>query len=386
MEFTVSKSDFKNAIGLTRKALSKVVIQEERGHLLFKVNGPTMTIQATNNDLKARCSIDVTNSSGEDFSFTADPKILEKLISKVEVQDINIDFDKSALTVRVYTTDSKKSFTTLQSFPPDKMLTFEDPTKRVRTEHTVNKAALVFALEFADNFLAPKKEEQKQYDFVVINKGIVFSSNGTNKMGFVALKTLEPVIDMKIRKLVLPLYVSFVEGISDPEIKLIDTDKDIGIESLDGKFYFSFLKSTLESPQISREFLKSEAPYITLDKSRLLKITDRLLIGNSSSSMVGIEFNLTGDKDTSNLELKLVSTKEAVETIVCTRVGDTDQLINRVIDSRTLKAVVGSFDTDKDVRLHICDNGKSFKIFNSGDVEGNKYVLAGIGAYARIVK
>src|SRR4030043_1566701 len=130
MEFTVSKSDFKNAIGLTRKALSKVVIQEERGHLLLKVSGPTMTIQATNNDLKARCSIDVTNPSGEDFSFTADPKILEKLISKVEVQDINIEFDKSALTVKVYTTDSKKSFTTLQSFPPDKMLTFDDPTKK----------------------------------------------------------------------------------------------------------------------------------------------------------------------------------------------------------------------------------------------------------------
>jgi len=352
---------------------------------LFHVRGSKIIVQGTNSDLKARCSIDITNSCGEDFSFTADPKVMEKLVNKVEVNDVSIDFDKSTYTVKVYTTENKKSFGTLQSFPPDKMLTFLETPAADRTEYLVNKEVLLFAMKYAFNFLASKKEDQKHFDFVVISNGVVFAANGSNKLGLIVFKTFSAIPEMKIRKLVVPLYTTFVKGVEGKEIKLIETDKDIGVESLDGRFYFSFLKSTLEAPKIPKEHLKSEGAYTLIDKNRLLKVSERAIISNDSASLVGLELTLSGSGESANLEVKLLSTKVAIETLTCNRVDDGDQSVAHVVDFRMLKAVLGSFDTKEDIRLHINDQNKFFKVYCRGDVEGEKFILAGVGAYAKIV-
>jgi DNA polymerase III sliding clamp (beta) subunit (PCNA family) len=386
MDIIVPKAEFKNAIALSRRALSAVVIQEERGHLLFIVRGPKMIVQGTNSDLKARCTIDITNSSGEDFSFTADPKILEKLVSKVEVNDINVNFDRETLVVKVYTTDNMKSFGTLQSFPPDKMLTFEEHLKAERKEYPVNKEALMFSMKYALNYLADKKEEQKQFDFVVINSGIVYAANGFNKLGLIVFKTFSGIPGMKIRKLVIPLDLVFVKGLEGTEVNLIETDKDVGVESMDGKYYFSFLKSTLEAPSIPKEYLKSEGAYTVINKDRLLKVSERAIITNNSTSMVGIELTLSGTGDTADLEVKLLSNKVAIETVTCSRVNDeNDQPISHVLDFRMLKSVLSSFTTTEDIRLHINENNRFFKVYCKGTVDGQVYVIAGVGAYGKVV-
>ncbi len=386
MEITVPKSEFKNAISIARRALSSVVIQEERGHLLFTVQGSSMSIQGTNSDLKSRCLIDIVNNSGQDFSFTADPKTLERLVAKVEVNDIILDLDTTTLTLKVYTTESKNSFGTLQSFPPDKMLTFDDPKNADRTEYVVNKECLIFALEYAKNFLADKKEDQKQFDFVVINSGVVYAANGSNKLGLIVFRTFSQVPGMKIRKLVLPVYLNFIKGVDGTEIKLIDTDKDVGIESMDGRHYFSFLKSTLEATSIPKEYLKSEGAYTLIDKDRLIKVSERTIITNSSVSAVGVELTLSGVGDKATLEVKLVSKRAAVETLNCTRVDDTNnEPISHVIDFRMLKSILTSFSTDENVRLHINENSRFFKVYCKGKVGDETFVLAGVGAYAKIV-
>lgn len=386
MDIIVPKAEFKNAITLSRRALSTVVIQEERGHLLFIVRGPKMIVQGTNSDLKARCTIDITNNSGEDFSFTADPKILEKLVSKVEVDDINVNFDPETLVVKVYTTDTKKSFGTLQSFPPDKMLTFEEHLKAERKEYLVNKEALMFSLKYAINFLADKKEDQKQFDFVVISKGVVYAANGFNKLGLIVFKTFSSIPEMKIRKLVIPLYLIFVKGLDDTEVNLIETDKDIGVESVDGRYYFSFLKSTLEAPSIPGDYLKSLGAYTLVDKNKLLKVAERAIITNNSASMVGLELTLSGTGNTAELEVKLVSNRVAIETISCSRVDDdNDQPISHIVDFRMLKSVLNSFATTGDVRLHINENNRFFKVYCKGLLDGQVYVLAGVGAYGKVV-
>jgi hypothetical protein len=385
MDIIVPKTEFKNAISLARKALSTVVIQEERGHLLFIVRGTKMIVQGTNNDLKSRCTIDINNSTDEDFSFTADPKVLEKLVSKSEINDLHINFDSVSLTVRVYTTDTNKSFGTLQSFPPDKMLTFGEQLKTDRKEYYVNKEVLLFSLKYALFFLADKKEDKKSFDFVVISKGIVYATNGANKIGLIVFQTFGSIQEMKIRKLVLPLYMNFINGLEGKEVKLIETDKDIGVESVDGAYYFSFLKSTLESTKIPVDYLKSEGAYVSIDKNRLIKICERAIITNNSQTMVGLDLTLSGSGESSSLEVKLVSTKEAIETINCERVNDSDEDICHTVDFRLFKAVLGSFTTKEDIRLHICDKNKFFKVYCKGVVDDEKFILAGVGTYAKIV-
>ena len=384
---SVDKNAFKKAVTLSRKALSKIVIQEERGHLLFSVEGDLMSIQGTNNDLKARGIIDIENSSGETFSFTSDPKILEKLMSKIEVNTIRIDVDSDKNTIKVFTSDSKRSYTTLQSFLPSNMLTFGDPSKEERKQYTVDLKVFLFALKYSLNFMAIMKEDQKNFDFVTITKGLVFAANGSNKMGFMAANTFKPIPELKIRKQVVPMMVNFLMKLDGDQVIIVESGKDIGLESTDGKFYFSALKSNVEAPKINKEYIISSEPYVEIDKNRLMKVSDRVVINSASAAMIGLDVTLTGSGDDSLLELKLVSnTVESVEVINCSRKGDTDEKVTHIIDHKLLRTILGSFTTEKDIRFHICDKAKFWKVYTTGEIGKEKYIISGIGTYAKVVR
>lgn len=386
MEIKVQKATFKKAVSSARRALSKVVIQEERSHLLCRVSGLEMTIQATNNDLKAFCRIPLTENKGnENFSFTVDPKVIEKLFAKIDTSEVRIQYDPKDAVVKVYTTDSGKSFTSLQGFNPDKMLTFEGVINPAARKHTINKAVFVFTLNYAENFLSGEKEDQKQYDFITINNGVVFSANGMNKMGFIVFKVFEPVTNYRIRKLVAPMLLSFTESLEGSEIVLFETDKDYGVSNTDGSMYYSFLKSNIEPVPVPKEHIKSEGPYVTVEKNQILKVTDRLMASTTTSMGAGVELVLSDKGDTARIDISLVSDLKSTESVPCVRCNDeSDQDVSHVLDYRLLKSILNSFSSDKPVRLHINDDKIFFKIYNSGEVEGNKYVLAGIGSYAKI--
>jgi hypothetical protein len=170
------------------------------------------------------------------------------------------------------------------------------------------------------------------------------------------------------------------------EIVLLETEKDIGVESVDGTSYFSFLKSTLESPKVPKEHIISENPYTKIDKNRLLKVIERVIISHTSSLGIGLELKLTGSGEGACLDVNLLAKNKSLESVNCIRMGDSDEEISHVVDYKLFKSIVGSFDTDKEIRLHINDHSKFFKIYNSGEVEGQKYILAGIGTYAKIVR
>jgi hypothetical protein len=342
-------------------------------------------MQATNNDLKARCTVSATND--ENFSFTADPKILEKLISKIDLDEIRMSFDPKDFILKVYTTGSDKSFNSLQSFPPDRMLTFDSTPKPDRKQYPINKEVLLFALNYAKSFLAGPKDDQKQFDFVVINKGIVYSANGSNKMGLIVFKLFANIENFKIRKLTLPLMISFVECVGTEEVVLIDTDKDTGFESADGSMHFSCLKSNVDPPDIPRGYMKSEGAYTKINKDSLLKVIDRLTVSSASTASSGVELILTGAKENAVLSINLVSTLKVTESFPCERVDDdSEEDVSHVVDYKIFKSVLGSFDTDTEVRLHINDGSKFYKVYSSGEMAGNKYILAGIGSYAKIVR
>jgi hypothetical protein len=186
---------------------------------------------------------------------------------------------------------------------------------------------------------------------------------------------------------VLPLFISFMEGIKTEDVKLIETDKDIGVESSDGAMYFSCLKSNIDTPNIPKEHIKSEGPYTTVDKNTLIKVIDRLMVSNTSSSNYGIELQLTGAGSDATLNINLVSSLKVTESFPCTRVNDdSSEEVSHVVDYKIFKSILTAFDADKEVRLHINEEAKFYKVYSSGEVKENKYVLVGIGSYAKIVK
>lgn len=387
MEIRVNTDSLKNAVSAAKKALSKIVIQEERAHLLCTVKNDTLLIQATNNDLKAACTLPVGNVSKDDFAFTVDPRILEKLLGKIDIDMVRIVFDQAEYTLKVYTTESEKSFTTLQSFPPDKMLTFDPAADPSKAWCAVHKETLEFALNYAGSFLAPVKEDHKQFDFVVIDKGIVYAANGSNKMGFIACKAFEKLSNFKIRKAILSTFRAFSNALPGDTVNIIETSRNIGLESVDGMMHFSCLKSNSDPVSISKEYMKSEGPYVEIDKSKFLKILDRLVVSNTSMSSGGVELVVSGVGESACIDLNLVATAKVTENFPCTKVNDdSPDPVSHVVDYKIFRSILNSFSTDKAIRLHINDGSKFYKVYNSGEVFGNKYVLAGIGSYAKVIK
>lgn len=386
-QFRVSKAEFRKAIKTTKLALPKVILLEERGHLLFEVRGSVLCVRGTNSDLKAKAVVEIENEGG-DFSFTSDPKILDKLLSKIDIETVTVQFSQDDYSVRIHTDESKKSQSAIQSLYPDKMLTFPD-NEMERKEYKVNRHTLSFALKYLNSFLAPLKEDQKQYDYVVIDQGFSFAANGSNKMGFVIFKCFAHLEEYKIRKLVLPMFRSFLNEVGEDEIVLFETDRDFGIETVDGNKHFSYLKSNNPSPVIPKENAVSKGAYILVDKKELQKSLERLRISHVSPLGAGIKFTVKGEGEEGVLESTLLSNEKSVETVPCTRIdnGDAEE-IERIILFDLFKAVLWSFNSENQIKLHIndLDNSKFFKVYDSGEVDGEKYVLVGIGTYARILK
>jgi DNA polymerase III sliding clamp (beta) subunit (PCNA family) len=387
MRLVISKDLLKEAVAVASKALSKTVIQPERGHLLFIVSDKVMRVSGTNNDLKAQCIIPLI-SCEKDISFSADPKILEKLIGKIDYDNIKIDFEASNLTLKIYTTEDESSFNTVQSFPTDKMLTVGDIEKPMNSSHEVNKEILSRVLSYSWKYLETSKEENKKFDFIIINKGVVFSSNGLNKMGFIVAADFKSVENLKIRKQAVPQFMFVLNKIQDKTVTIGELDNDIVIKTPNGETFFSCLKSTVEAPKINLDYLKKEGPYITINKTELLQKLTRLTVAKTATSNYGVEVTLSGAGDSAYLELALLSNLKAKEKILCTRVNDpSTNDITHILDCKLFLTEISSF-VGEDVSLYINEPNAFFRLYGivKDEEKGLKYISVGVGSYSRIIK
>lgn len=381
----IDKSALKKAVTLSKKVLPKVVFQEERGHLLCSVEESSMKICSTNSDSAMQLILAVKNEEKNSFSFTLDPKKADKLLAKIDLEEIKIEYDEENYDLKIYTTEAGGSVSNLDTFPPERMLSFKDPSSIKRSSTVVDKEAFIFSMNYAKSYLPPLKEDHKKFDFIVIDRGIVYSANGANKMGFVVFKCFSSLEKIKIRKVIVPLLISAAQSMEGDTLKIIETEKDLGIESEDGSVYYSALKSNVEAPDIMKDYIKSEGAYTKIDKSRLIKVIDRLMV-TSSNLNTGVILSLDGKEESALLTCSVVGSEKSKELFNCQRINDGEDKIDHLVDYHLFKSILSSFDTKDEVRLHINDkDSKFFKIYNNGDVKGNKYILAGIGAYSRLV-
>jgi hypothetical protein len=381
----ISKDKLKEAIAISSKALSKAVIQVERGHLLFKVTKTEMKISGTNNDLKAQSVIPVIECDTE-CSFTADPKMLDKLLTKIDSDTVKMEFDQSNLTLKVFTTVDEQSFNTLQSFPPDKMLTVSNVDKALNITHTISREVLLASLKFSVKYLEAANEENKKFDFVIINNGVIFSANGLNKMGYFVAPNFRGINNIKIRKNATPLFISVLEKIPEDTLILGESDNDVVIRTDNLSTYFSCLKSAVEAPKMDLSYLKKDGPFTEINRIELVKKLNRL--GSTRATMIGagIEIVLSGAGDNSFLDIALLSNLKAKERINCKRVNDdSTEEIKHILDYKLFITEISSFITDS-INIYINTSGSFFKVIESVKEEKKdiKYMTVGVGAYSKI--
>lgn len=342
----------------------------------------------TNNDTKAAIDLELLeNDHPEQYSFTADPRIMDKLITKIEMDSIVMEFDPEELTIKVYTTENKKSFNTMQSFPITKMLNVDGIDQPLDTEYTVTTEIFRKALVFCQNYLE-MKEENKKYDFVIINKGVVFSSNGLNKMGFFVASEMKPISNLKIRKVVVPTLIYMLGKIDSEQVIVGEQENNVVVHTPDKSVYFGFLKSSVESPKISLDMLKKEGPYTVVNRVELSKKLKRLYSTKTSISGSGIELNLSGAGADAQIDLALLANLKARETVACERVDDeSPDEQQHILDCKLFENAVNSFVGDT-LNLYINVDSPFFRIYEvvKNEEKDYKYITVGVGSYSRIVK
>lgn len=386
VEIKLVVKSLKDALTLTKKALPKLVLQQERGHLLFKVTGQRLRVSATNNDAKAFYDIALLEPT-EDISFTADPKVLEKVLAKIRVPSISLEYAPEEYLLKVYTTETKKSFTSLQSFPPEKMLTFTEDSIGTESDlHTIGKEDLLGALMFSLRYLAPLKEDKKQYDFVIINKGIVYAANGLNKMGFFVSPVFGKFLNVKIRKIMVPSLAKVLKETEGTLVEIYSTENELGIKDPSGVWSFSALKSNVESPKIVTDFIKTEDPFTKVNRNKLAAVLERVVASNTSNNGSALDICLSGKEGASTLTFSLISDLKSVEELSCERVKDPiEEDVSHVIEYGLFKAILDSVEGD-DIKLYVNTEGKFFRIMSVVERNGAKCLMAGIGSYSKVVR
>ncbi len=386
MLITINKDHLRDAVDFVKGALSKVIIQEERSHLLCRVGSEEIRITATNSDFKASAVIPVGNESKLEFSFTIDPKIVDKLLSKIGYDEIRIDFDQKDWAVKLYTTEKTESFSTLQSFPSERMLTFDDLVQSNRKDYEISKPVFDFALNCLKNFLAPMKEEQKQFDFILLDKGIAYAANGSNKLGFLVLKGFTKFENFRIRKAAVPFFTAAINVVKNENVKVFETDRDIGIESLDGKYFCACLKSNIQTTDVPKNYLVSKGPYTVIDKKALIKVLDRIAVVGISLSIKSIKMTLSGSGEGAHIDISSIVNLKSTERLACKRSDDSSEEITHVLDYKMLRTLLTSFDSIEEVKFYINDEGKFYKICCVNKLGAFEYGIVAIGAYSRIIE
>jgi len=386
MLIIVDKAEFKKAVDTAKLSLSKVVLQEERAHLLCSVKDSKLSIVGTNNDLKCRVSIDVIDQDKSEMSFTIDPKIIDKLISKIDTEQVRIEINPEDLVVKIYTTQAGKSFTSFQSFPPDKMLTFSGTVDEDDVICEISSETLSNILKWSLNYMTPLKDEVRKYDFLILHDSIAYSANGSNKIGFFLSKTFKPFDNTKIRKTAIPSFSGTLSTSGEEIVKVFENDKEIGVTDLAGNLYFSFLKSAIETPKIKKDMIKSEGPHIEVDKNTLIKCLDRLVITSKDLAATGIELNLSGTGSDAKLTMSMIGNLECTETVSCVRIDDDNDEVTRTVSYKLFKTVLSSFGSDGLLELYMDNDKPFFKLYKTGADNDNKYISVGIGSYSRVIK
>lgn len=375
----VSKELLKKAISFTGKALAKIDKGEFTQHLLIQIEDQKMTIKGTNSDIKALCAIDITNENGSTFNFTINSKLLEKLLSKIDIDTIELHYNEKDKTLKTFTTEDLLSYTTFNTLSKDEIPSFEiTELGNVINKYTIDRKFLLFCIKNLQNYL-PEKELLKS-DNIIIKDNTIFSTNGLNKIGIIYSENIEKINLYKIKKDTIPLYIDLLEFCEEDIVELIETETNFTIKSINDNILLSYTidkKPELNIPEIYKDY---NGTTITIDKENLSKIIDRINIVSAFGPDGHSIFNFTIKNNI--LEIVSIPHKNSIEYLKNINVIDENKNdINKdtYIDYKILKIILTSMKNNT-INLHLCPSKRFFKIQDINKINNISYTQIGIGA------
>jgi hypothetical protein len=361
-EFIASAADLKRALSVV--ALATIDAAEDiQGHALFtyKAKETKLCLSSSDKDKMAVSQLPIVDVQGDKgIEFTADPKRLQTLISNSDSKQIKFTYDSESKTLNVYASEDSDAYVSFASFGPDEFLSFEKELGAAFDVKTFDSTVFLTALRFIQGFL-PNDDKEKKFSNLFFDKGIMYGSNGANKIGAFQSGDFAGISDMTIRRSMLTPIMAMLDRIDSPSMKLSASDKIIAVSTPDNTCSFGFRRSVIPMPKMPISITPPKLDGFNIDRSIILKKLSRLAV--ASREDVGLKFILkTGDKP--ELSIETDTDRKSHEKMACQRISGSTELEFH-FECALLKTVLSLFQAS-DVDVYI-DKTKSL-VYSVADI------------------
>jgi hypothetical protein len=333
IEFVAKSEELKKAFSVISMATEEGATETIGGHALFSIKNNQLSLCATDKDKMSMVTLGVT---ADDCQFTSDPKKILALINTTESENIRFTYDTESRTLNVYASEDKDSYLSFASFNPDEFLTFDNEFTSSKEIKTVNAGVFLSGIKFSQGFLP--SDENKKFSNMFISKGVIYSSNGSNRVGAFESPEFSGISSIIFRKAMLAPIANLIDKTNITDIIIRETEKVIVLFSDDGKYAFGFRKSLVEPPKFPISTELPTFPAIGIDRNILMKKLNRLSI--TSPGEMAVKFTAENE----SLSLVTIADRKSFENMPYKSISSKDKL-EFSFECKLLKTCLGLFQT-----------------------------------------
>lgn len=344
LKFSVNTNKMKTALDVVTLATADA-FESILTHALFRIDGDKIHLRTTDSDRIGIASCSIENVEGDtQIQFTAAPKKLSTLLKDSDTDQAHFVFEDNML--RVYVSNNDKAYTTFPSFKPEEFLLFEEELSKFVDLKTVNAGVFLTGIRFISGFL-PQDDKNKRFAGMYMTEGVLYGSNGSNKIGAFENSDFKDLESLFIRRVMLSDIVGLIEKTDTDDVAIKSSSKMIGIFSPDGLYGFGFLKPTEDMSKfpmakITMTLDRPSCDGFNIDKGPLIKKLNRMAV--TADADVTIKFDLlkSAENTTGTIEMSTVCERPSTESTSCKRLSGTEDF-PFALEYRFLKGVLGQF-------------------------------------------
>ena len=358
--FTAKASDLKKAVSTT--ALATCAATETiKGHTLFTAANNMLVLQATDDDAIAYTTMNIEDLS-ERVVFSADPKSILELLKDSDTDKVRFDYSAETKTLNVYVSEDAESYVSFPSFDPNEFLSFNEHLKVMQEVDKISTSVLSTGIKFIQGFVSQDKKSAK-YNNSFISEGVIYGSNGSNRVGAFKSDDLAKIFKLTIRPQMVNPILNFIDGLSQDQVSFRESEKMVLFTAVDSSSGFGFRKSTVDMPKMPITLEVPDMDGIYVNRRELIKKVNRISVAlRGGSEVKGVEMKVDGD----TLNINTVADRKSVERIVCKRITGTEPL-HFILDCGGLKKALSQFLADN-IDIYSSPKVKKCFLYNAGEL------------------
>lgn len=342
IEFKAEATELKKAVNLANSA-SGSMEGTVYSHCLFDLDTNQLKIYATDkNSSMARAIIPVTSS--DKGQFTADPKVILKLIRESDIDTISFQFDPDTYTLKMYCSDNPDSFVSLPSYKFDEFPSITETFEKAYEMKTLNAGVFLYGLKYTQNFLSTNSKDVK-FGNVFISNGIMYGTNGSNKASAFHSPELSDLNELIFPGSIIGPVSNMINQTDPKNISIKTTSNNILVYTEDENFCFGFTKVQIKIPRIPIDVKAPETNAWRLSKNVLSKKIKRLCIAGDT------DMGIKGSFEKKTLFLTTTMDRASKDSMVCEKIREVDDMESFLLEARTFQNTLDSFGDEFDFYL-----------------------------------